>query len=43
MIVWKSIFVVARGLVTGWLLASWVCLFRRGETGAVYQQAWIEY
>ncbi|HWY39699.1 MAG TPA: hypothetical protein VNX27_02785 [Chthoniobacterales bacterium] len=43
MIVWKSIFVVARGLVTGWLLASWVCLFRRGETGAVYQQTWIEY
>ncbi|HST31700.1 MAG TPA: hypothetical protein VLK27_12770 [Chthoniobacterales bacterium] len=43
MIIWKSIFVVARGLVTGWLLASWVCLFRRGETGEVYQQAWIEY
>ncbi len=43
MILWKSIFVLARGLVTGWLLASWVCLFRRGETGAVYQQAWIEY
>ena len=43
MILWKSIFVVVRGLVTGWLLASWVCLFRRGETGEVYQQAWIEY
>jgi len=43
MILWKSIFVFIRGLVTGWLLASWVCLFRRGETGDVYQQAWIEY
>ncbi len=43
MILWRSIFVLARGLVTGWLLASWVCLFRRGETGAVYQQALIEY
>ena len=43
MIIWKSIFVFARGLVTGWLLASWVCLFRRGEKGEVYQQAWIEY
>jgi hypothetical protein len=43
MIIWKPIFVFARGLVTGWLLASWVCLFRRGETGHVYQQAWIEY
>jgi hypothetical protein len=43
MIIWKSIFVVVRGFITGWLLASWVCLFRRGETGHVYQQAWIEY
>jgi hypothetical protein len=43
MIVWKSLFVLVRGFVTGWLLASWVCLFRRGETGDVYQQAWIEY
>ena len=40
---WKSIFVFVRGFITGWLLASWVCLFRRGETGDVYQQAWIEY
>src|SRR2546430_6421334 len=43
MIIWKSIFVSVRGFITGWLLASWVCLFRRGETGHVYQQAWIEY
>jgi hypothetical protein len=43
MIVWKTLFVFVRGLVTGWLLASWVCLFRRGETGHVYQQTWIEY
>src|SRR5713101_4153133 len=43
MIIWKSIFVFLRGIITGWLLASWVCLFRRGETGHVYQQAWIEY
>src|SRR5580704_11243187 len=43
MIIWKSLFVVVRGFITGWLLASWVCLFRQGETGHVYQQAWIEY
>jgi hypothetical protein len=43
MVVWKSAFVCARGLITGWLLASWVCLFRRGETGHVYQQSWIQY
>jgi hypothetical protein len=43
MILWKSIFVFLRGFITGWLLASWVCLFRRGKKGDVYQQAWIEY
>jgi hypothetical protein len=43
MIFWKSIFVLIRGFITGWLLASWVCLFRRGETGDLYQQTWIEY
>jgi hypothetical protein len=43
MVLWKSIFVFLRGFIAGWLLASWVCLFRRGETGEVYQQAWIEY
>ena len=43
MMIWKSIFVFLRGFITGWLLASWVCLFRRGETGHLYQQAWIEY
>ena len=43
MLLWKSLFVVARGFITGWLLASWVCLFRGGEKGHVYQQALIEY
>jgi hypothetical protein len=43
LILWKSVLVCARGFVTGWLLASWVCLFRRGETGEVYQQSWIQY
>jgi hypothetical protein len=42
-ILWEMIFVLVRGFVTGWLLASWVCLFRRGEQGEVYQQTWIEY
>src|SRR5215472_14477575 len=43
MIMWKSVFVIVRGFITGWLLASWVCLFRRGETRQVYHQALIEY
>jgi hypothetical protein len=42
-ILWGSLYVFVRGFITGWLLASWVCLFRRGETSDVYQQTWIEY
>src|SRR5438132_1164262 len=30
-IIWKIFYVLARGLITGWLLASWVCLFRQCE------------
>ncbi len=42
-IVWKTIFVFLRALVTGWLLASWVVLFRRCETGRIAQENWIRY
>ena len=42
-IVWKTIYVLARGLVAGWLLASWVCLFRQCETGRINQESWIKY
>ena len=40
---WKCIFVCLRGFITGWLLASWVCLFRQCETGRVDQQTWIQF
>jgi hypothetical protein len=43
LLMWKLIFVVIRGFVTGWLLASWVCLFRQSETGRVNQETWIRY
>jgi hypothetical protein len=43
LLLWKCVFVSARGFITGWLLASWVCLYRRGESGHVYQQSWIQY
>lgn len=42
-ILWKAIYVCARGLVTGWLLASWVCLFRQCETGRANQETWVAY
>jgi hypothetical protein len=43
MILWKSIFVFLRALVTGWLLASWVVLFRQCESGRIAQENWIRY
>lgn len=39
---WKIIYVCLRGLVTGWLLASWVCLFRQCENRRVGQETWIQ-
>src|SRR5438067_7341657 len=43
MMIWKLIFVFLRALVTGWLLASWVVLFRQCETGRIAQENWIRY
>lgn len=43
LVLWKCVFFCLRGFITGWLLASWVCLFRRGETGDLYQQSLIQY
>ncbi len=42
-IIWKLLYVFARGLITGWLLAAWVCLFRQCETGRIGQESWIRY
>ncbi|PYL09468.1 MAG: hypothetical protein DME34_02555 [Verrucomicrobia bacterium] len=41
--VWKTIFAVLRGFVTGWLLASWVCLYRQRESGQLDQPSSIRY
>src|SRR5213593_4214199 len=43
LLLWKFSFVCLRGVVTGWLLASWVCLFRQCETGRVHQEKWVQY
>jgi hypothetical protein len=43
LIAWKIMFVFLRALVTGWLLASWVVLFRQCETGRIAQESWIPY
>lgn len=43
LIVWKLGYILARALVTGWLLASWVCLFRQCEIGRADRESWIRY
>jgi small-conductance mechanosensitive channel len=41
--IWKFIFACLRGIIAGWLLASWVCLFRQYEEHRVNQEKWIQY
>lgn len=43
LIAWKFLFLFARAFVTGWLLASWVALFRQCEIGRVNRETWIKY
>jgi hypothetical protein len=43
LLLWKFSFAFLRGIIAGWLLASWVCLFRQCETGRVNQEKWIRY
>src|ERR1051325_3491085 len=42
-VIWKIIYVCGRGVITGWLLASWVCLFRQCENARANQETWIAY
>jgi hypothetical protein len=41
--IWKFIFACLRGIIAGWLLASWVCLFRQCEAHRANQERWIQY
>lgn len=43
LLLWKICYVLARAFVTGWLLASWVSLFRQCEIGRVNRETWIRY
>jgi hypothetical protein len=43
LLIWKLLYVAVRAFVTGWLLATWVCLFRQCETGRINQETWIRY
>lgn len=43
LLTWNLGYVLARAFLTGWLLASWVCLFRQCEIGRVNRESWIQY
>jgi hypothetical protein len=43
LLAWKIAYVLARAFVTGWLLASWVSLFRQCEIGRANRETWIQY
>ncbi len=43
LLAWNLFFVLARAFVTGWLLASWVCLYRQCEIGRINRETWIRY
>ncbi|MGI8955492.1 MAG: hypothetical protein ACR2II_01075 [Chthoniobacterales bacterium] len=43
LLLWKIFYVLARAFVTGWLLASWVALFRQCEIGRANRETWIRY
>lgn len=41
--IWKLAFISARALISAWLLASWVCLFRQAERARPEQELLIPY
>jgi hypothetical protein len=43
LILWRLCYLLLRAFVTGWLLASWVCLFRQCEIGRINRETWIRY
>ncbi len=43
LLLWKIFYVMTRAFVTGWLLASWVSLFRQCEIGRVNRESWIRF
>src|SRR2546423_12974034 len=42
LLLWKFSFACLRGVITAWLLASWVCLFRQREALRLHQEKWIQ-
>lgn len=42
-IVWRLFYPLLAALVGGWMLAAWVCLYKRSEAGRVDPDNWIKF
>ncbi|HWB59476.1 MAG TPA: hypothetical protein VG733_08290, partial [Chthoniobacteraceae bacterium] len=42
-IAWSLIYPLLNAFIGGWMLASWVCLYKRSETGRVRDEHWVKY
>lgn len=42
-VAWQLLFPLGVAFVAGWLLASWVCLFKRCESGRIDVDNWIQF
>jgi hypothetical protein len=42
-IAWRLVHPLVQALVAGWMLASWVCLYKRGERVGTLVQEWINF
>lgn len=40
---WRLVFPILAAVVSAWMLATWVCLFKRLETGQASEQDWIKF
>jgi hypothetical protein len=40
---WRLLYPLLAAYVGGWLLASWVCLYKRSEAGRIHAGDWIKY
>lgn len=42
-VVWQLCFPLIEAVIAGWMLASWVCLFKRCEAGRIGMDNWIKF
>ncbi len=42
-LVWRVTYPLLAAFVGGWMLATWVCLYKRSEAGRVHADNWIKY